>query len=309
MGFFTSCPLSFYTGTHPPPVPTLGGFALPTAGAMAWAAQAAYEVPDQDKLSAILTHWNWRLLRMFDQPVAGAWPRTGARGFIADSGSAWVVAIAGTEPSSFGNWLQNFDFPVDEHGAHRGFQAGALAAQPVVADALGNLPGPVYLTGHSLGGALAAMTAMLLPDPWTDRIAGIYTIGMPRPGNAAYRDAYNQRLGERTYRLIHGDDLVPKVPPSALRFRHVGAMLHCERDARFAGQPTIPPDEGASLTELRDIAKASFGTNIAPPFPGESRAAVLAAAALSAPIRDHLTDGYLRALTPAPPGDEQSPTK
>ncbi len=308
MGLFTACPLPFYTGTPMPTIPAGGGFSLLTAGAMAWAAQAAYEVPDQDKLTAILTQWNWRLVRMFSQPVPGAWPRTGASGFIADTGTARVIALAGTEPTNLGNWLQNFDFPVDGTGAHRGFQAGALAAQPVVMAALGDLLGPIYLTGHSLGGALAAMTAMALPDTWTERIAGIYTIGMPRPGNAAYRDAYNRRLGARTYRLIHGDDVVPKVPPSALRFRHVGALLHCDRGARFAGQPAIPPDEGASLAELREIGRAAFGTNTAPPFPAESRAAVLAAAQLSAPIRDHLTDGYLRALTPTPEGDEQSAT-
>ncbi len=308
MGFFTAWPLAYYTDNRTTALPAEGGFSLATASAMAWAAQAAYEAPDHDKLAAILTQWNWRLLRMFDQPVPGAWPRTGARGFIADTGTAWVVAIAGTEPSNLGNWLQNFDFPVDRDGAHRGFQAGALAAQPMIETALANRPGPIYLTGHSLGGALAAMTALLLPNTWTNRIAGIYTIGMPRPGNATYRDTYNPRLGDRTYRLIHADDLVPKVPPSALGFRHIGALLHCDRGNRFAGQPAIPPDEGARMDELRDIALSPFGKNTAPQFPAENRAAVRAAARLSAPIRDHLTDGYLRALTPAPKADEQSPT-
>jgi hypothetical protein len=107
---------------------------------------------------------------------------------------------------------------------------------------------------------------------------------MPQPGNAAYRAAYNPRLGERTFRFVHGKDPVPIVPPGKMGFRHVGG----------------------SLEELAEIGLSVVGINRAPAFSAQEKAAALAAAALSAPIRDHLTDGYLRASTPPPDGGAQS---
>jgi triacylglycerol lipase len=247
-------------------------------------------------VAAILSQWNWQLLDLFDQPVPGGWPRTGAKGFVARAGDTRVVSIAGTEPNSIGTWFQNFDFPADGDGAHRGFQAGARIVLSAVSDILAARNEPIFLTGHSLGGTVAAMTAMLMGESLLNRTLGIYTIGMPRSGNARYRDPYHPRLGARTFRLVHGDDLVPKVPPRSLKFRHVGALLACERRGRFEGQPAIPPNEATSLEELRQIALSPFGSNQAPDLPARERAAVLAAARLSEPIRDHLSDCYLRAL-------------
>lgn len=292
MGFFTSFPLTTYADTARLNLSADDGFTLTTARAMAWAAQAAYEVPDRGKLNAILGGWGWHVRHIFDEPAPGGWPRTGAKGFVAQAGEVAVVSISGTEPNSFGNWAQNFDFPVDDAGAHRGFRDGAIAAVGAVSAQIG--PSAFYLTGHSLGGAIAAMASLMLPTP----PVGIYTFGMPRPGNVAYRDAYNPRLGDRTYRFVYGDDLVPKVPPSAFGFRHVGQILQCQRGARFSGRPVMPPEEAASLPELRDIALSPFGKNDAPAAPRQSRIAALAVSRLSPPIRDHLMDRYLQALTP-----------
>jgi hypothetical protein len=256
-------------------------------------------VPDRDKLSAILARWNWRLVDAFDNPVPGGWLRAGAKGFIAQAGDVLVASIAGTEPGSMGDWFQNFDIHVDADGAHRGFLDGARAAFTPVVGAMSNHAGPTYLTGHSLGGVIAAMTAGLMDQTHSDRLLGVYTIGMPRPGKAQYSTPYNARLGARTFRLVHGDDLVAKVPLSSLGFRHVGSLLACPRGGTFAGQPSVPPDEPSSLDESLQIARAAlnlFDGNSAPAFPAQEWLAAQAAARLSEPIRDHLTDRYLRAL-------------
>ena len=284
-----------------PDLPAVPGFSLPTAGTLAWAAQAAYEVQDQAKVSKILDGWNWTLVRAFDVPASGAWFRAGAKGFVARAGAATVIAFAGTEPEDIKTWLEDFDFTRDRDGAHEGFLGGAKAGAAEIAAALGTAPGPVYLTGHSLGAAIAAMAAMLMvtADPLGSGIVGVYTIGMPRPGDSRYAGTYNPRLGTRTFRLVHGGDLVTKVPPSLMGFRHVGAVLACPRGGIFSGQPAVPPDEGASLRETGEIAAAAlapFRGNDAPAYPSDKQAAVSAAALLSPPIRDHLPDGYLRAL-------------
>jgi hypothetical protein len=56
---------------------------------------------------------------------------------------------------------------------------------------------------------------------------------MPRPGSKAFADIYSQQLGTRTYRLVHGEDVVPTVAPTSFGFRHLGRVLHCERQGRF----------------------------------------------------------------------------
>lgn len=70
-------------------------------------------------------------------------------------------------------------------------------------------------------------------------VRAVYTYGMPRPGDPNFAGVYNNGVGQRTYRLVHGDDLVPTVAPSALNFRHVGRYLHCPRGGKFAGQPLV----------------------------------------------------------------------
>jgi thioesterase domain-containing protein len=105
---------------------------------------------------------------------------------------------------------------------HRGF-AGALdsvwsqvlaAAQELGRDR------PLFVAGHSLGAALAQLAAMRLASHGLT-IAGLYTYGSPRVGDAAFRDAYNAALGDRTFMHINDADIVTTVPPWWTGFDHV----------------------------------------------------------------------------------------
>jgi len=120
--------------------------------------------------------------------------------------------------------------------------------------------------GHSLGGALAVITASrLAADPLTD-VDAVYTFGMPRPGTADFGRNYNAYLGMRTYRLVQGDDLVPTVAPSEMGFRHVGRYLRCFRLGMFRDQ-NITADtqsDDPSFVEgvaemIRDFVHSPFG--------------------------------------------------
>eukprot|EP00891_Asterochloris_glomerata_P003520 jgi/Astpho2/3520/Aster-06433 len=66
----------------------------------------------------------------------------------------------------------------------------------------------VLFTGHSLGGALAMLAAFDLAPvfPWGS--VEVHTIGAPRPGNAAFAKAYNERLPS-TWHIINHKDPVP----------------------------------------------------------------------------------------------------
>src|SRR5690349_15342834 len=64
---------------------------------------------------------------------------------------------------------------------------------------------PIYITGHSLGGALAQISAAVLGS---DRIAACYTFGSPRVGNAVF-DLW---VKPPSYRVINYADIVPQLP-------------------------------------------------------------------------------------------------
>jgi hypothetical protein len=77
----------------------------------------------------------------------------------------------------------------------------------------------LWLTGHSLGGALAMLAAAHL-----DRVPmqGICTYGCPRVGDAGFTSVLPQR---NHHRFVHRQDWVPLVPPEFLGFAHSGTMM------------------------------------------------------------------------------------
>jgi len=282
---------------------------------LCWAAQLAYEVGDSpretDKLARILRRWNWTTRHVF-LPVDGS--RRGVRGYIAETATATVIAFSGTEPTNLTDWATDLDFaPGDDPGIHGGFADAAaliwddiLSAMRPSDSAGGNAaagapaPGrPLFLIGHSLGAAIAAITAFHLVESGLVDITRLQavTFGMPRTGLADFAAAYRGcGLAARTWRLTQGADLVPLVPPYRIGFRHVGNLLACPHLGSFdlatlvADRPE-PVPALADLDSIKNFLRSLPLSIDTPPFPG-SRLAVL----LPRQFRDHLTDCYLRAL-------------
>uniref|UniRef100_A0A1I7Z1L4 Lipase_3 domain-containing protein n=1 Tax=Steinernema glaseri TaxID=37863 RepID=A0A1I7Z1L4_9BILA len=71
----------------------------------------------------------------------------------------------------------------------------------------------VWITGHSLGGAMASLCAasivkLRLAKQETVKLV---TLGQPRTGNRAYAQAHDQLLGY-SFRVVHRRDMVPHLP-------------------------------------------------------------------------------------------------
>lgn len=96
--------------------------------------------------------------------------------------------------------------------AHRGFMEAFAAAETAVRESLKVALGkedtslPLYVAGHSLGGALATVAANRLEDEFD--IAACYTFGSPRVGDAEWSDLVKAPV----YRVVNGADGVPIVP-------------------------------------------------------------------------------------------------
>jgi hypothetical protein len=71
----------------------------------------------------------------------------------------------------------------------------------------------IYITGHSKGGAMAAIGALLLSDQQF-RPDAVYTFAAPRAGDARFKEGFDaQHIN--TWRYENRYDIVPHVPPNS----------------------------------------------------------------------------------------------
>ena len=93
----------------------------------------------------------------------------------------------------------------------------------------------VWLTGHSLGAALATLAAHR-----QGRVRGLYTFGSPRVGDARFAADFHVP----TWRFVNHQDLVPNLPPRLAPFfpyGHVGELKYIDRTGQVGPEQT--PDE------------------------------------------------------------------
>lgn len=281
-----------------------GAFSLGTARAAVWASQLAYE-DEIDKIDAILAGWDAQRLVSFDPPATTILPITGTRGLVFECRGVRVLAFSGTDPLNLAHWLTDINFVQTAEGIHGGFDAALDAAWEEVTAALRGLEPrlPLLVTGHSLGGALAVLAARRLLAE-LGLASDVYTFGMPRVGSPEFAADYNGVLGDRTFRLVHGEDVVPTVPPSELTFHHVGRLLPCPRHTRFdpAALHTVPDDEPAFVPALLSRAKETlrqvWSLSLAPEIRSDPIGQL--SRILPPALGDHLPDRYWMALDPGP---------
>ncbi len=154
----------------------------------------------------------------------------------------YVIGVAGTNPDSWFGWLiEDFTLvpmvswpyaklpsPVPQitQGTNTGINIlfGMVSKGQTLVDFLGSLTSaasanfPLWVTGHSLGGALSPTLALALADQqgqagkWDPsslaQISVLPTAG-PTPGDFNFSNYYDLRLGSSTSRFWNGLDVVP----------------------------------------------------------------------------------------------------
>jgi hypothetical protein len=326
MSVFTKLPTQFYDITAFDRFSVDREFRLGTAKAMAWLSQLAYEMDEPKKIEDILRAWKLRLVdEVVSAEIRTVLPMASTHAFVVTGRGATFITFAGTDPVVLANWISDFDTHLTATGLAEGFVEAASTVldrlQEIVAKS-SNVEKRVFLSGHSLGGALAVVAASIIASDAAVAVEAVYTFGMPRPGSADFVRDYNGRLGMRTYRLVHGGDLVPTVAPSEIGFRHVGRYLHCVRLGRFDEQDLAtdlvsddPPFVQGVAGEIRDFLHSPLGAANAVgaqlrlaaemalgrvPHGTRTDPGGILIELLPPPIRDHMLDRYCSALRPAP---------
>lgn len=122
-------------------------------------------------------------------------------------------------------------------------------------DGIGSLT-DLYVTGHSLGGAMAVLTTFRILHDHTyeqfqRRLRGLYTFGQPMVGNPEFADMCADKtrfpfFDAAYFRCVYERDVVPHLPPGLSGpHRHFGNLL--ASDGVDDGMPQWTP--GRSSTE------------------------------------------------------------
>jgi triacylglycerol lipase len=151
------------------------------------------------------------------------------QGFIAANDEHILTAFRGTE--SLPDWLANLQTVKDpgpwrRTEVHEGFQDAFHAAALKIGETIGRtrVRQRVWVTGHSLGGALAILLAATMRESNLP-VHGLYTFGAPRVGDKNFAQRLDRALdGAAHWRVVNEGDLVPHVPLESF-FSHAGNRM------------------------------------------------------------------------------------
>ena len=194
------------------------------------------------------------------------------QGFVTESADAIIVAFRGTQPNQPMDWFVDFRATSDpwDHKAgkvHSGFYRAlrkvwgvTLANGEVLPRRLVNRGSKtIWITGHSLGGALAELCAAQALFCSKVPVQGVYTFGQPRVGSKEFADAVNDKLGSGIFRFVNDRDIVPRVPLFSMGYCHYGS----QRFFDGTGESTVADSAVESLKEALTFAKGAFNLAVA----------------------------------------------
>lgn len=154
-----------------------------------------------------------------------------------------VIAFRGTEKdekadiaSDLSFFRQGSDVTGVPGQVHGGFFSAEQEVEARLMARVALLPAntTIYITGHSLGAALATVFAARLVAAKTPHRLALYTFGSPRVGDHQFATELSssfQRSGFPAVRFHRSFDPVASLPPAIVGFEHVGTPVRLTSDA------------------------------------------------------------------------------
>jgi triacylglycerol lipase len=196
-------------------------FSLKTAHALALTAKAVYL--DESDAEGWAYEQGYGDFEFFDT--------AGTQAMVVASEDDCILAFRGT--TDLTDWMTNLD--VFKHSfkygnVHEGFDDALCYVQAEIeAFTAMHSDKELYITGHSLGGALATLALAELGR------GQLYTFGSPRVGDPTFSKTFKELY--RSYRFVNNNDVVPRVPLTG--YEHIGSLRHFT----VGGKMLIEPSE------------------------------------------------------------------
>lgn len=195
-----------------------------------------------------------------------------------------IVAFRGMQNLTPVDWMKDMRFTLRGLRGDQQVHSGIDNAWVMTSSLLRRwLSGPLTqgaklcLTGHGLGGTLAARAALELPCEM------LVTLGAPKTGNAAFARAVNTAVPE-VHRFVNCCDVVPHAPQDG-RYSHVDGIRYIDRHGY------LHKGEFTQLMQENDSAQAHNEWLVGLPSAISGRARVM-----MREMADHAPINYVRAL-------------
>jgi len=212
--------------------------------------------------------WKMELVKSFKHKETQA--------YIIGDNDTWILAFRGTEIKKVKDITTDLNaLLVNGLGGkiHKGFRD---ALSFVWTDLWNTLKAErksrtLWVTGHSLGGALATLAVAKLRQEKKQSVNGLYTFGSPRVGNKKFADKFNNDFKRYTYRFVNDNDAVPHVPSEDMNFSHVGTRMHFDEKGKlnnkkkkssFLKKIVDRAEDVVTLDNLRDHQMSNYLKNL-----------------------------------------------
>ncbi|MEM9826999.1 MAG: lipase family protein [Planctomycetota bacterium] len=183
-------------------------------------AMIAYNDPDEARRAA----------DCIGLPQVKFFDRDGSQAYAFENDTDLVIACRGTEPNEWN------DIKADANArsvlaetvgkVHRGFKTEVDDLWPILEKALIDNQKNLHFCGHSLGGAMATICAgrCFLSHIDTNPHE-LFTYGSPRVGDKRYINYVELNH----FRYVNNNDIVTRVPPAWMGYRHAGYEVYLNR--------------------------------------------------------------------------------
>ncbi len=175
-------------------------------------------------------------------------------GYVLSLGGTSVIVFRGTDDAS--DWITNLETTTQRtpHGrVHRGFSKAYRSLSSQLQELLQRQSPDqkLWVTGHSLGGALAVLCAYDLVEKQGRPVSGLITFGQPMVARRDFAAHLDEILQGRYAYLVNEADVIPRIPPN---YRHCGSLVWYTQGMIRRAVPQ-PPRSAAALDD-REAASA-----------------------------------------------------
>ena len=158
----------------------------------------------------------------------------GSQAYILGTDDDCVIVCRGTEPHEWNDVRADanaFTVLTEVGRLHSGFNREVDDLWPLLEKRIKENRRPMWFAGHSLGGAMATICAgRCKMSPIPSNPEAIFTFGSPRVGNRKYVNF----VKIPHYRWVNNNDVVTRVPPQWLGYRHCGQELYIDRHGNLS---------------------------------------------------------------------------
>lgn len=191
----------------------------------AYASHLAYDPPA--RIREVARTWGFTTVDVLEEGALAA--------YVASNERCVLVVFRGTH--EIRNWLTNVQLagrPVQFGRMHSGFEGGLASLKSRILNYIkwqGGRSKTVWVTGHSLGGALAGVLAyensVVEAARRVAEFQYVVTFGQPLFGDPDIARYMGGAYRKRYFRFVNNKDIVARVPPG---YEHFGSLVWFRED-------------------------------------------------------------------------------